>query len=88
MYILFLDTHTQLVSFGPITVKRNWTWSGIRNGEMSHTVVDVSMTSPDLRKYIGGWRIRNACPISDHRSKDPLDFNPTPLPPKVALYRK
>ena len=49
-----------------IGLHRNWTWSGMRNGEMSYTVIDVSIISPELREYVSGWRIRNGCPISDH----------------------
>ena len=42
----------------------------MRNGELSKTVVDISLVSSGLSPYTRGWRVRNGCPISDHRSTE------------------
>ena len=56
---------------GPL--EENYTWKGRRadkNGvlQMSKTIVDLSIISPNLQYYAKDWKVADGAPSSDHRS--------------------
>ena len=60
------DRHLHVLNKG--NVEENWTWSGMRDGEMRKTIIDVTFCTPGIADYATNWRVRNGAPISDHRS--------------------
>ena len=60
------DRHLHVLNKGG--VEDSWTWSGMRDGEIRKTILDVSFCTPGIAEYTTNWKVRNGAPISDHRS--------------------
>ena len=63
-----VKNNLKVLNTGPL--EHSWTWSGLRGGERRFTIIDVAFCSPGISEFVTGWRVRNAAPISDHRSTE------------------